>query len=56
MMVTIYALIDGAITELRVPQSEVKNNRWEGYVVGSTPTEVLKNAGAVIKETIIGTA
>lgn len=47
-METYYAMIDGETTEIRVPASEVKNNRWEGYVVGKTPTELLINCGAVV--------
>lgn len=47
-METYYAMIDGDVTEIRVPASDVKNNRWEGYVVGKTPTELLVNCGAVI--------
>lgn len=47
-METYYAMIDGEVTEIRVPASEVKNNRWEDFVVGKTPTELLVNCGAVI--------
>lgn len=52
-METYFAMIDGDVTELRLPKTEVKNNRWEGYVVGKTVTELLVNCGAVIKQTII---
>ena len=51
-METYYAMIDGDVTEIRVPKTEVKNNRWEGYVVGKTVTELMTNCGAVIKQTI----
>lgn len=47
-METYYAMINGEVTEIRVPASDVKNNRWEGYVVGKTPTELLVNCGAVV--------
>ena len=52
-METYFAMVDGDVTELRLPKTEVKNNRWEGYVVGKTVTELLANCGAVIKQTII---
>ena len=52
-METYFAMVDGDVTELRLPKTEVKNNRWEGYVVGKTVTELLVNCGAVIKQTII---
>ena len=51
-MQTYYAMIDGNVTEIRVPATEVKNNRWEGYVVGKTVTELMTNCGAVVKRTI----
>lgn len=51
-METYYAMIDGDVTEIRVPKTEVKDNRWEGYVVGKTVTELMTNCGAVIKQTI----
>lgn len=49
-METYYAMVDGNITEIRVPKTEVKNNRWEGYIVGKTPTELFRNCGCVIRE------
>ena len=51
-METYYAMIDGDIREIRVPTTEIKNNKWEGYVVGKTVTELLTNCGAVVKTTI----
>lgn len=51
-METYYAMIDGDVTEIRVPKTEVKNNRWEGHVVGKTATELMTNCGAVIKHVI----
>ena len=53
-METYYAMIDGDIMEIRVPKTEVKNNRWEGYVVGKTVTELLGNCGARIIKTTEG--
>lgn len=54
-METYYAMIDGDVTEIRVPATEVKNNRWEGYVVGKTVTELMTNCGAVVRNTINNT-
>lgn len=51
-METYYAMIERNITKIRVPKTEVKNNRWEGYVVGKTLTELITNCGAVVKTTI----
>lgn len=51
-METYYAMIEGEVREIRVPATEVKNNRWEGYVVGKTVTELMTNCGAVVKTTI----
>ena len=51
-METYYAMIDGNVTEIRVPRTEVRNNRWEGYVVGKTVAELMTNCGAVVKHTI----
>lgn len=51
-METYYAMIEGEVREIRVPAAEVKNNRWEGYVVGKTVTELMTNCGAVVKNTI----
>lgn len=31
-----YVLIEGEITKIRVPKTEVKNNKWEGYLVSDT--------------------
>lgn len=53
-METYYAMIEGDIMEIRVPKTEVKNNRWEGYVVGKTVTELLGNCGALIIKTTEG--
>lgn len=51
-METYYAMIEGDVTEIRVPRTEVQNNRWEGYVVGKTVTELMANCGFVIKHVI----
>lgn len=51
-METYYAMIEGEVREIRVPKTEVRNNRWEGYVVGKTVTELMTNCGAVVKRTI----
>lgn len=51
-METYYTMIDGNVTEIRVPRTEVRNNRWEDYVVGKTVTELMTNCGAVVKTTI----
>lgn len=51
-METYYAMIEGNVTEIRVPATEVKNNRWEGYVVGKTTAQLLENCAAVIGATI----
>lgn len=51
-METYYAMIDGDVTEIRVPTTEIKNNKWEGYVVGKTVTELLTNCGAIVTTTI----
>ena len=51
-METYYAMIEGEVTKIRVPKTEVKNDRWEGYVVGKTVTELMTNCGAVVKYTI----
>lgn len=51
-MKTYYAMIDGEITEIRVPITEVKCGRWEGYPCAETPTELLKLCGAIVKEVI----
>lgn len=53
-METYYAMIDGNVTEIRVPATEIKDNEWEGYVVGKTVTELMANCGGVIKKTING--
>lgn len=53
-MESYYAMIDGDVKEIRVPKTEVKNDRWEGYVVGKTITELMTNCGATIKKTITG--
>ena len=47
-MNTYYAMIDGEITEIRVPDTEVKGNRWEGYPCAKTPTELLRVCGAIV--------
>ena len=52
-METYHAFIDGNLRQIRVPRSEIQNNHWQGYVVGKTPEEAFKNAGAVIRKTII---
>lgn len=52
-METYYAAIDGGIQEIRVPRTEVRDNKWEGYTVGKTVTELLANCGARITKTII---
>lgn len=31
-----YAVIDGGISKIRVAKTEVKNNKWEGYLVSDT--------------------
>ena len=51
-METYYAMIDGNVTEIRVPATEVKNNRWEGHPCAKTVTELMKVCGAVVKNTI----
>lgn len=51
-METYYAMIEGEVREIRVPKTEVRNNRWEGHVVGKTVTELMTNCGAVVKNTI----
>lgn len=51
-MESYYAMIDGGVKEIRVPKTEIKNNKWEGYVVGKTVTELLTNCGAIVKTTI----
>ncbi len=35
-METYYGLVDMQIQEFRLPKSEIKNNRWEGYLVATT--------------------
>ena len=51
-MKTYYAMIEGEVRTIRVPETEVKNNEWEGYVVGKTAGELMTNCGAVVKATI----
>lgn len=51
-MKTFYAMIDGEVTKIRVLESEVKNNHWNGHVVGETVEDLFKNCGAIIKKTI----
>lgn len=40
-METFFALIDMSIRPLRVPKAEVKDNRWEGYLVATTVNELV---------------
>lgn len=47
-METYYAMIDGNVTEIRVPDTEVKDNRWEGYPCAKTVTELMKVCGAIV--------
>lgn len=37
-----YALIDGEITKIRVAKTEVKGNRWEGYLTSETINGLIK--------------
>ena len=48
-MQTYYAMIDGDVTEIRVPATEVGNNRWEGHPCAKTVTELMKVCGAIVK-------
>lgn len=52
-MQTYYAAMDGGITQIRVPATEVKDNKWEGYTVGATVEQLLVNLGATIKKEVI---
>ena len=53
-METYYAMIDGNVTEIRVPRTEVRNNRWEGYVVGKTVTELMTvGGGTTVAEKVL---
>ena len=47
-METFYAMIDGNVTELRLPKAEVKNNHWEGYPVATSVTELMQVCGGII--------
>lgn len=37
-----YVLIEGEITKIRVPKTEVKNNKWEGYLASDTINGLVK--------------
>ena len=41
-MRTYYALIDGEISPLRIPQTEVKRDRWAGYLVSTSLNGLVK--------------
>lgn len=47
-METYYAMIDGDITEIRVPKTEVKNNKWEGFPCAKTPTDLMRVCGGIV--------
>lgn len=47
-METYYAMIDGDVTEIRVPATEVENNRWEGYPCAKTVTELMTVCGGIV--------
>lgn len=49
-METYYAMIEGDVTEIRVPKTEVKNNRWEGHPCATTVTELMKVCGGIVTE------
>ncbi len=47
-METYYAYIEGEIRPLRIPRTEVKREKWGGYLVATTLTGIAKliNRGA----------
>ena len=41
-MQTFYILEDGSVKRIRVPESDVRNGRWNGYIAARTMDELAK--------------